>query len=143
MCAQIVTPGYLFVLDAGGRQYEYHTSQDAGRIMPGSLAMTWQQKGGVAGLCEGITVYLSGEVYGLDCGGGGDGRMALLTAAQRQQLYSWTDKLADTAVDLSDPKGASDAMSRIVHLNGTGQQKATVAEERAIFGFGQKLYTGL
>ena len=140
MCAQIITPGYLIVLQAGGRQYEYHTNQDASMIVPGSLAMNWSQKGGVAGLCENLDIYLSGEVYGLDCKVGGDGRTAVLTAAQRTQLYAWVDKLGTTAIDLSDPKGVADGMTRQSNLLGTGGQKATSAQEHDIFQFGQTLY---
>jgi len=27
MCAQVITPGYKVVLEAGGQQYEYHTNE--------------------------------------------------------------------------------------------------------------------
>jgi hypothetical protein len=143
MCAQIVTPGYLFTLEAGGRQYEYHTNQDASMIMPGSLAMDWKQQGGIAGFCQGVTVYLSGEVYGLDCRSGGDGRMGVLTAAERTQLYGWMDKFSNAAIDLSDPKGVADAMTRTADLFGTGQQPPAKDDQRAIFNFGQALYKRL
>ncbi len=142
MCAQIVMPGYLFVLEADGRQYEYHSNQDASVIMPASPALTWSEQGGIAGVCQNITVYLSGEVYGQDCKSG-DGRMGLLTASQRAQVAAWTDKFSGTMIDLSDPKGAADAMSRTANLLGTGQQTATKDEQRAIFNFGQALYQSL
>ncbi len=141
MCAQIVTPGYLIVLDAGGRQYEYHTNQDASIIMPATLAMDWTQQGGIAGLCQSVTVYLSGEVYGLNCApGGGDGRMAVLNAPQRQQLYGWIDRLSKTSIDLSDPQGVSDRMTRMANIMGHGTQAASEADQRAVFNFGQALY---
>ena len=143
MCAQIVTPGYLFTLEAGGRQYEYHTNQDASMIMPGSLAMDWKQQGGVAGLCQGVTVYLSGEVYGLDCRAGGDERMGALTAAERNQLDTWMDKFSNATIDLSDPKGVADGMTRTADLFGSGQQAPGKEDQRAMFNFGQALYTRL
>ncbi len=143
MCAQIVTIGYLFTLEADGRQYEYHTNGDASRIMPGTLAMDWAEKGGIAGVCENLTVYLSGEIFGQDCRPGGDGRMGLLTAAQRTQLYAWYDKLANTTIDLSDPKGAADAMTRTADLFSSGPQQAAQADKQAIFSFGQALYRSL
>ncbi len=143
MCAQVVTPGYLIVLEANGRQYEYHTNQDASFILPASLGMNWTQQGGIAGLCQNLEVYLSGEFYGLNCKGGGDGRMGLLKASERKQLESWVDALSPTAIDLSDPKGAADAMTRLANLNGTGSQQATDAQEHDIFAFGQGLYHNL
>jgi hypothetical protein len=143
MCSQVVTPGFLFVLEAGGRQYEYHTSENAGRIMPGSLAMDWKQQGGIAGLCENLTVFLSGEVYGMDCKAGGDGRMAILTASQRTQLSSWLDQFGMAAIDLSDPKGMADGMSRSANMYGTGGKKPTQLDQHAMFDFGQKLYRSM
>ncbi len=143
MCPQIVTPGYLFTLGASGRQYEYHTNQDASMIMPASLAMDWQLQGGIAGLCEGVTVYLSGEVYGLDCRPGGDSRMGVLTAPERTQLYAWIDKFSNTTIDLSDPKGAADAMTRTADLSGVGQVAPSKDDQRLIFTFGQQLYRSL
>ena len=143
MCAQIVTPGYIIVLEAGDKQYEYHTNNDASVIMPATPAMDWKQEGGIAGVCQSITVYLSGEVYGMNCAAGGDGRMAVLTSAQRQQLYTWIDTLANTAVDLSDPKGAADAMTRTADLMSGGTMPPTDAQKHAIFDFGQALYRQL
>ncbi len=141
MCAQIVTPGYLIVLEAGGRQYEYHTNQDASAIMPATLAMDWTQQGGIAGLCQSITIYLSGAVYGMNCApGGGDGRMAVLNAGQREQLYGWVDGLSNTTIELSDPPGVADRMTRTADLMGHGTQAASEADQRAIFNFGQALY---
>ncbi len=142
MCSQIVTPGFLFTLEAGGRQYEYHTNQDASMIMPGSLALNWKQQGGIAGLCQQLTAYLSGEIYGQDCKSG-DGRMGVLTPADRAQLYSWIDKYSNDNINLSDPQGAADAMSRTAELFGTAQQPPSKGDVLAIFNFGQTLYQTL
>jgi hypothetical protein len=142
MCAQIVTPGFLFTLEAGGRQYEYHTNQDGSMIMPGSLALNWKEQGGLAGLCEQLTAYLSGELYAVDCHTG-DGRVGVLKAAERTQLYSWMDKYSNDSINLSDPQGAADAMSRTAELFGTGQQPPRKGDELAIFNFGQALYRTL
>ncbi len=144
MCAQTVTPGYLIVLEAGGRQYEYRTNQDASHIMPATLAMDWKQEGGIAGVCQSVTVYLSGEVYGMNCApGSGDGRMSVLTASQRQQLASWIDRLANATIDLSDPASVSDRMTRTADLMAHGTQAASDADQRAVFAFGQALYQQL
>jgi hypothetical protein len=141
MCAQIVTAGYLIVLEAGGRQYEYHTNADASQIMPAIPALVWKQEGGIAGVCQNVTVFASGEVYAMDCRSGGDGRMAVLTAAQRSTLYSWMDKLTAAPVDLSDPQGVADAMTRTADLLGHGTQIPSDSDKHAIFDFGKTLYT--
>ena len=69
--------------------------------------------------------------------------MGILTAAQRTQLDAWYDKLANTTIDLSGPKGAADAMTRTADLFSTGSQPATDADKKAIFDFGQVLYHSL
>ena len=140
MCSQVVTPGFLVVLEARGRQYEYHTGQNASSIMPGSLAMDWKQQGGIAGFCENITVFLSGEVYGTDCKAGGDNKTDVLGAPQYALLYAWIDQFGMTAIDLSDPTGMADGMSRLANLYGTGSKEPTKAEQHAMFDFGQQLY---
>ena len=143
MCSQIVTPGYLIVLEAAGRQYEYHTNQDASTIMPGTLAMNWKEQGGIAGICKSLTVYLSGEVDGLNCNPGGESHTTVLTPAQRTQLYGWIDRFAISTIDLSDPKGVADAMSRTADVIGDGQQVPGNADQHAIFDFVQTLYLQL
>ena len=66
--------------------------------------------------------------------------MAVLTAAQRTQLYSWIDQFGMAAIDISDPKGMTDGMSRLANLYGTGSKEPTRAEQHAMFDFGQELY---
>jgi len=34
MCAQVITPGYKVILDANGRQYEYHTDLSGDVVRP-------------------------------------------------------------------------------------------------------------
>jgi hypothetical protein len=105
--------------------------------------MNWSQNGGIAGLCQELTVYLSGEIYAQNCRAGGDQHTGILTAVQRAQLESWYGKLANTTIDMSDPKGAADAMSRTAELLGAGSQPASDADKNAIFEFGQSLYHSL
>lgn len=143
MCAQIVTPGYLIVLEAAGRQYEYHTNQDGSLIMPATLAMEWKEQGGIAGVCQSLTIYLSGEIYGMDCRPGGGQRLTALTAAQRTQLYAWIDRFASITIDLSDPKGVVDGMMRTADLAGRGSEQPSADDQHAIISFGQAVYRAM
>ncbi|HEX2698173.1 MAG TPA: hypothetical protein VHM28_10735, partial [Anaerolineales bacterium] len=126
MCAQVVTPGYLIVLQALGHSFEYHTNTDGSNIMPATLGMAWREEGGIAGLCKSLTVYRSGEVYGLNCRSESDGRMGilinLLSADERQNFYQWLDTYSNTVVDLSDPANVSDRMTRNLDFYGTGSE---------------------
>jgi hypothetical protein len=142
-CAYVVTPGHLIVLVAGDRTYEYHTDQDGSRIMPATLALAWKQQGGIAGFCQGLTVYLSGEVYSLNCRSKSDNRMGLLTAAEHRQLNAWIDAYSVATLDASDPKGAADGMTRLLDLFGAGAQQPGDAERAAIFSWAQSVYMRL
>src|SRR5215208_4168781 len=66
-CAQVVTPGFRVILDANGKKVEYHTNQDATTIIPATVALIWKRSGGVAGFCDNMTIYLSGEVQATTC----------------------------------------------------------------------------
>jgi hypothetical protein len=143
MCPDGVVTGYLIVLEAGGRQFEYHTNGNGSRMMPATWAMGWKQQGGIAGLCQGLTVYLSGEVYGIKCTTESDGRMAILTTAERTQLYSWVDQYGMTSIDLSDPRGVADGMSRLMDLAGKGTQQPSREVQQTLFAWSQALYQRL
>lgn len=139
-CAFVATPGHLIVLEAQGRSYEYHTDQDGARIMPATLALAWKQEGGIAGFCQSLTVYRSGEVYSLDCRPWLDSRVGRLTAQERIQLYSWLDSFASSSLDASDPGGVADGMIRLLDLFGSGNQQPGTAEQVAMFSWAQSLY---
>ena len=76
MCAQVVTPGRVIVLEANGVQYAYHISEDGSRVQPATLAMVWRREGGIAGFCDILTVFLSGEVYASSCKAQGESVMS-------------------------------------------------------------------
>jgi hypothetical protein len=147
MCAQVVTPGYLIVLEAAGRQYEYHTDDAGSRVMPATLAMSWRQEGGIAGLCRSLTVYRSGEVYGIDCRTASDGRMgtliSLLSTTERGKFYQWLDSYGNVVADLSDPPNVMDRLSRNLDFYGSGNKQPALDVQQEIFSFGQSLYQKL
>jgi hypothetical protein len=146
-CAQMITPGYLIVLEASLRQYEYHTNQDASLILPSTLALDWRKEGGLAGFCERVTAYASGEVYALDCkmqaGEKKDTLIHLFSAAERQQFYSLLDRYGTVSVDLSDPTGVSDGMTRRVDLYGSGTAQAGVEDQQALYHWGELIFQKL
>jgi hypothetical protein len=38
MCTMVITPGYLVILEAGGKQYEYHTDVNGGVVRLASVS---------------------------------------------------------------------------------------------------------
>jgi hypothetical protein len=147
MCAQMVTPGHIVVLEANGVQYEYHASADGSRVQPASFALVWKREGGIAGFCDTLTVFLSGEIYGNSCKGQPEGKMDtmshLLSAAEQQQFAKWIANFGQVNVDASDPKGVSDRMTMTLDFTGTGSEQPTESEKKALLEFAQKMYQKL
>ena len=147
MCAQVITPGRIVVLEANDVQYEYHTSEDGSRVQPASLALVWKREGGIAGFCDILTVFRSGEVYASQCTSPAEEPMgslaALLTTKEQQQFNQWITEFGETQLDASDPKGVADRMIVTLALFGSGEEEPTEAEEQTLFSFAQDLYQKL
>lgn len=144
MCAQMVTPGHIIVLEAKGVQYEYHTSADGSQVQPATLTLVWKREGGIAGFCDTLTVFLSGEVYASQCKGKPEVKMGtlakLLPATERRQFSEWTTDFGQVKLDASDPKGVSDQMMVTLNFWGSGNKQPTEADQQALFEFAQNLY---
>jgi hypothetical protein len=147
MCAQEVTPGHIIVLEANGVQYEYHTDAEGSRIQPATLAMVWKREGGIAGFCDTMTVFRSGEVYTTQCKPQAEGRMGtfanLLASDQQKQFMDWMTQFGEENLDASDPKGVADRMMVTLHVFGSGSKQATKSDQQALFEFAQNLYQKL
>ena len=146
-CAQVITPGRVIVLEAKGIQYKYHTSEDGSHVQPATLALVWKRAGGIAGFCDTLTVFLSGEVYASQCRPQAEGRMGtfadLLSSQEQKQFNGWIARFAETHLDASDPKGVADRMEVTVELYGTGNKPPTQSEQQDLFKFAQDLYQEL
>ena len=144
MCAQMVTPGHIIVLEANGVQYEYHTDADGTRVQPATLAMVWKREGGIAGFCDTMTVFRSGEVYTTQCKPQSEGRMGtfatLLSAAQQKQFMDWMAQFGQANLDASDPAGVADRMIVTLDLFGSGTQQVTKSGQQALFELAQSLF---
>jgi len=146
-CAQAVTPGYRIVLEVNGKQVEYHTNQDGSVIVPATLALTWSRNGGIAGFCDSLRIYLSGEVQGSNCKSDEmveKGASELLSAQEISTMNEWISKYGEVKIDASDPAGVADGMSVELNLYGTGtQQNMVQASQQQLLKFAQDLYQEL
>src|SRR5258706_4908394 len=147
MCAQIVTSGQIIVLEAKGIQYEYHVSSDGSRVQPATLALTWKREGGIAGFCDSLTVFLSGEVYGNRCKSQPNGVMGtfdkLLSATERQQFNTWFKEFGQVSLDASNPVGVSDRMVVTLEFYGNGKGTAGKSDQQDLFLWAQNLFQKL
>jgi hypothetical protein len=147
MCAQMVTPGRIIVLQAKGVQYEYHVTGEGDRIQPATLALIWKREGGIAGFCDSLTVFLSGEVYANRCKPESEGRMGtfknLFSSSEQSQFAQWVSELGQVNLDASDPAGVADRMVVTLSLFGQGNKQPSSSEQQTLFDFAQKLYQKL
>ncbi len=91
-----------------------------------SLAFSWHREGGIAGFCDDVGVYLTGDVIVNSCKSGdlpGLGRLRL-DSQQLARLYNWVDSLASFEFEQTDPATA-DAMT--IHLVFAGQGTGAVS----------------
>jgi hypothetical protein len=143
-CAQVVTPGNIIVLEANGVQYEYHVSADGSRVQPATFALVWKREGGIAGFCDALNVFRSGEVYTSSCKSQAEGSMdiitELLTTREREQFNAWLADFGNVQLDASDPQGVSDRMVVTLEVFGSGTGEPTDSEQKALFEFAQNLY---
>ena len=109
--------------------------------------MKWKREGGIAGFCDYITVYLSGEVHKSSCKGGEPAEERLIDVLSEEEiakLDEWVLDYGTISIDASDPKGVSDRMVVVLTLIGTGsQQTLSTSNEQELLNFAQELHQRL
>jgi hypothetical protein len=147
VCAEVITPGRIFILEAKGIEYEYHTTATGDSIQPATLALTWTREGGIAGFCDQLAVYLSGEVYASNCRSQPaetSGTFAeLLTGTEMKQFNAWYLKFGETTLDVSDPAGVSDRMVNTLEFFGIGTSRTGNSDQQALFDWALALFRKL
>lgn len=148
LCAEVITPGKIIVLQANGLEFEYHISEEGNQIQPATLALTWTRDGGIAGFCDQLTVFLSGEAYGSNCRSKQpEATMKtigeLLTAREQKQFFAWVIEYGQVSLDMSDPVMAADRMVVTLEFFGAGGDQPTSVDEQVMLEFAQSLYANL
>jgi hypothetical protein len=143
MCTQAIVPGFRIILEANGREVEYRTNEDGTQVRPATVLVRWKREGGIAGFCDYITVYLSGEVHKTSCKGGEPGEERLIDILSEEQiakLDQWVMDYGTISIDASDPKGVSDRMVVTLEFIGLGSQETISSEiETELLEFAQLL----
>jgi hypothetical protein len=143
MCTQVITPGFRIILEANGREVEYRTNEDGTQVRPATILMKWKREGGIAGFCDVLTVFLSGEVHRSSCKSGEyvEERLSdLVSEAEIAKLDEWVQEYGTVTIDASDPKGVSDRMVVTLEFRGLGSQESiSSANEKELLEFAQSL----
>ena len=147
-CAEVITPGKIIVLKANGLEFEYHVNEDGSHAQPATLALTWSRDGGIAGFCDKLTVYLSGEAYGSNCRSTQPEAtmkpfVELLTAREQKTFFAWVKEYGQVSLDILDPVMAADRMVVTLEFSGVGGDQPPPEEEQAMVEFAQSMYANL
>ncbi len=106
------------------------------------LALTWHREGGIAGFCDDVSIYVTGEAYVSSCRGDQPrdlGRVRL-NSSQLQDLYTWMDTLKGFEFSYTDPATA-DAMTVSLLFSGMGPAEAADADLQAMQALALDLLT--
>jgi hypothetical protein len=126
---------------------EYRTNDDGTQVRPATVAMIWKREGGIAGFCDYMTVYLSGEVQVSSCKQDQyvEGRLIdLLSEEEFAKLNEWLDTYGNVNIDASDPQGVSDRMVVTLTVAGIGsQQTLSESEEQELLNLVQEIHQRL
>lgn len=143
MCTEAIVPGFRIILEANGREVEYRTNEDGTQVRPATVLMRWKREGGIAGFCDYLTVYLSGEVHRSSCKGGEPSEERLIDILSEEEiakLDQWAMDYGTVSIDASDPKGVSDRMLVTLDFFGLGSQETISSEnEKELLEFAQLL----
>jgi hypothetical protein len=106
--------------------------------------LTWQRDGGIAGFCDSLAVFRSGEIEGRDCKlPEGSTRNGLLSPDERAALEALLAEYGSVVVEEANDPNVSDAMALRVVLYGLGGEQPGANEQKAILAWAQDVYTRL
>lgn len=108
------------------------------------LALAWHREGGIAGFCDDLTIYVTGEAIASSCKGQQPHTLgqAFLDARQLEQVFTWVDTFQVTEIQIADPAMADAMLTRLL-LNGQGNKQMSEKEKQAILDFAASLYVTL
>lgn len=103
-------------------------------------ALMWRRTGGIAGLCDELTVYVTGEVQLASCKGGESvvTHQRRLPIDQLKQLYTWFDRYRAWEIVEHDPY--IDGFTFHTVFVGTGTAEPTPEEKQEITAFAATLF---
>jgi hypothetical protein len=116
----------------------------AGRSSAGAgLAFSWHRAGGIAGFCDDLAVYLSGQVNATSCRDKAAANLGSrwLTADEAEQLYMWIDEYAPFEYN-HDDGNVADSMQVTLIFNGAGTTTAGEAAQQEALTFAQTVHAG-
>jgi len=106
------------------------------------LVFAWHREGGIAGLCEDVTIYLSGIAFASTCKGNQSKNLGQvwLTANQMSLIYGWVDSLQSFEYQSSEPASPDEVAIRMI-FSGNGQGQAGEFEQTRLTTLSEEIIT--
>ncbi len=131
-CMAVITPGFRIILQANGQTYEYHSNQDGSQMLlatsvpaTGEIpALLLSVKGGIAGFCDEVSLFLSGLATFRSCNFAQETRYQL-TPVQLQTLQTLASAYGPFEYTQADP-AVADQMTVQIIFNGQGNNQPTL-----------------
>jgi hypothetical protein len=108
------------------------------------MVLAWHRGGGIAGFCDDLNVYLSGDVYASSCKGNDPKTLThvRLGPDDLERLYDWVDRLDTWNWQQSDDAKA-DAMTISMFFSGWGIETPSDEDKQDIQAWAAQLFTTL
>jgi hypothetical protein len=105
------------------------------------LAFAWHREGGIAGFCDDLAAYVTGQLYAASCKGKAVNNLGQrrLTPDELAQIYAWTDQYAPFEF-VQDDGAVADGMRVTLVFGGAGDQIADKTAQQTIVSFAQSLF---
>jgi hypothetical protein len=105
------------------------------------LAFSWQRQGGVAGLCDDLSVYRSGWAYAGSCALGKSTiqRSFRVSETQLEQLYKLVDTMQSVTIHQSD-SATADSMTIDLTFSGSGKTAVADADKQTLLDFADQVF---
>lgn len=107
---------------------------------PLGLVLKWSRSGGIAGFCDSLQVYATGEVIPASCRSSTTPPSStMFDAAQLVQLYAWLDTYQSTQIKQTD-QATADSMTIELEFTGRGTQPMPDAVKLQVLAFASEIY---
>jgi len=140
-CADMITPGFILTFQVEQKNYTVHSdavgknfrlAPDSGaQDSPGPLpAVSWTRSGGIAGICQNLTAYSTGNYWLRDCNKFQILAQGILPEGHQTYLSGLWEKYASFEWNTVNPPGSADMFNDQVRFYAGGAETMTADKQQ-------------
>lgn len=135
-CLAVITPGYIVTFTASSEEYIYHTdaSGEIFRQAPAASQeklLTWERTGGIAGICQRLSVSTDGHYLIEDCKAA-QSSQGILSEGHLTYLTGLWGRYASFQWQFEPPAGSADMFIDRYDFYGVGTQQPSEQDRRSL-----------